>query len=141
MFGPLLLRIRLGLTLVDSGRPIYLDLCPHAIADGVGTETPKGKLMYAPPADWSLAQRRALSNSLLVEYDNTWDAWTWKQNSGLIFNIDAMCANLRALNIGIVNHRSCQDAGLLVSRSPPPALRLPSSAVVRRHTHTTPSPC
>ena len=51
---------------------------------------PKGKLMYAPPKDWTLAQRRALSNSLLVEYDNTWDAWNWKNSSGLIFNIDAM---------------------------------------------------
>ena len=46
--------------------------------------------MYAPPADWTLAQRRSLSNSLLVEYDNTEDAWSLKQSSGLIFNIDAM---------------------------------------------------
>ena len=73
-----------------TGRPIYLDYCPHAIADGIGTEQPKGKLMYAPPTDWTLEQRRALSNSLLVEYDNTWDAWIWKNSSGLIFNIDAM---------------------------------------------------
>ena len=50
-----------------TGRPIYLDFCPHAIGDGLGTET-KGKLMYAPPKDWSLEQRRALANSLLVEY-------------------------------------------------------------------------
>eukprot|EP00316_Scyphosphaera_apsteinii_P008274 CAMPEP_0119341642 /NCGR_PEP_ID=MMETSP1333-20130426/102897_1 /TAXON_ID=418940 /ORGANISM="Scyphosphaera apsteinii, Strain RCC1455" /LENGTH=468 /DNA_ID=CAMNT_0007353669 /DNA_START=59 /DNA_END=1466 /DNA_ORIENTATION=- len=73
-----------------TGRPIYLDFCPHAIADGIGTEVPKGKLMYAPPKDWTLPQRRALSNSLLVEYDNTQDAWNWHQSSGLIFNIDAM---------------------------------------------------
>lgn len=46
--------------------------------------------MYAPPKDWTLAQRHALANSLLVEYDNTWDAWVWRQTSGLIFNIDAM---------------------------------------------------
>ena len=32
-----------------TGRPIYLDFCPHAIADGVGTEVPKGKLMCTPP--------------------------------------------------------------------------------------------
>ena len=53
-----------------------------------------GKLMYAPPKDWTVSQRRALSNSLLVEYDNTWDAWFYQQkgqkDSGLIFNIDAM---------------------------------------------------
>ena len=52
--------------------------------------------MYAPPKDWSLAQRRALGNSLLVEYDNTWDSWNWKDSSGLIFNIDAM---VRATNL------------------------------------------
>ena len=23
-------------------------------------------------------------------YDNTWDAWNWQNNSGVIFNIDAM---------------------------------------------------
>ena len=33
-----------------------------------GPDRAEGKLMYAPPKDWSLAQRRALSNSLLVEY-------------------------------------------------------------------------
>mmetsp|Transcript_10621 Transcript_10621/g.34070 ORF Transcript_10621/g.34070 Transcript_10621/m.34070 type:complete len:467 (+) Transcript_10621:3-1403(+) len=80
----------LSTALNKTGRPIYLDLCPHAIADGVGTEVPKGKLMYAPPKEWTLSQRRALANSLLVEYDNTWDAWIYKQTSGLIFNIDAM---------------------------------------------------
>lgn len=76
----------------STGRPIYLDYCPHAIADGIGTEQPKGKLMYAPPKDWTLSQRKALSNSLLVEYDNTWDAWIAKppQSGGLIYNIDAM---------------------------------------------------
>ena len=58
----------LSTALNKTGRPIYLDFCPHAIADGVGTETPKGSLMYAPPADWTLAQRRGLANSLLVEY-------------------------------------------------------------------------
>ena len=73
-----------------TGRPIYLDFCPHAVADGVGTEVPKGKLLYSPPKEWSLAQRRALSNSLLVEYDNTVDAWNYRNSSGLIFNIDAM---------------------------------------------------
>ena len=51
---------------------------------------PKGKLLYSPPKEWSLAQRRALSNSLLVEYDNTVDAWNYRNSSGLIFNIDAM---------------------------------------------------
>jgi alpha-galactosidase len=86
----------LSVAINKTGRPIYLDFCPHAIADGVGTEVPKGKLMYAPPKDWSLAQRRALSNSLLVEFDNTWDSWNWKNSSGLIFNIDAM---IRATNL------------------------------------------
>ena len=79
-----------------TGRPIYLDYCPHAIANGEGTEVPRGKLIYAPPADWSLSQRRALANSLLVEFENTWDAWTWGNGtSGLIFNIDAMVAATR----------------------------------------------
>ena len=80
----------LSTALNKTGRPIYLDFCPHAIADGVGTEVPVGKLMYAPPKDWTLEQRKVLANSLLVEYDNTWDSWVWKGTSGLIFNIDAM---------------------------------------------------
>ena len=48
--------------------------------------------MYAPPKDWTLAQRRALANSLLVEYDNTVDAWSTKVGDmqGVIYNIDAM---------------------------------------------------
>ena len=76
---------------VGAGRPIYLDFCPHAIGDGTGTEA-KGKLMYAPPKDWTLAQRKAVANSLLVEYDNTVDCWTCKVGDmqGLIYNIDAM---------------------------------------------------
>ena len=87
--------LSLSMALNQTGRPIYLDICPHAIGNGVGTEK-KGKLMYAPPKDWSLAQRKAIGNSLLVEYDNTWDSWNWKQSSGLIFNIDAM---LQATNL------------------------------------------
>lgn len=48
--------------------------------------------MYAPPKDWTLAQRKAVANSLLVEYDNTVDAWSAKVGDmqGLIYNIDAM---------------------------------------------------
>ena len=57
----------------------------------MGTET-KGKVMYVPPKDWTLAQRKAVSNSMLVEYDNTVDAWSAKigDMQGSIYNIDAM---------------------------------------------------
>jgi len=81
----------LSAALNRTGRPIYLDFCPHAIADGQGTES-KGKLMYAPPNDWTLAQRRAIANQLLVEYDNTVDCWVCKVGDmqGMIYNIDAM---------------------------------------------------
>ena len=51
---------------------------------------------YAPPKEWTGAQRRAVGNSLLVEYGNTVDAWSLEGNGGgLIFNIDAM---VRATN-------------------------------------------
>lgn len=45
--------------------------------------------MYAPPKDWTLEQRRALANQLLVEYDNTADTWS-SGGVGVVYNIDAM---------------------------------------------------
>ena len=59
-------------------RPIYFSICPHVPtpAAGAGREfSGSGQLAYAPPADWSAAQRHALANSILVEYVNTHDQW------------------------------------------------------------------
>jgi len=94
-----------------TGRPIYLDYCPHAIADGHGTEAPAGKLMYAPPKDWSLEQRRALANQLLVEIDNTFDSWGGDiDGGGVIFNIDAM---VESSNLGFSGPGSWNYADML----------------------------
>lgn len=79
-----------------TGRPIYLSICPHAVASGAGTEVPKDAVIYAPPPEWTRAERHNLANSLLVEYDNAFDAWLLREESdgtpgaGLIYNIDAM---------------------------------------------------
>jgi alpha-galactosidase len=79
-----------------TGRPIYLSICPHAVASGAGTEVPKDAIIYAPPAEWTRDDRHRLANSLLVEYDNAFDAWLLREASdgqpgaGLIYNIDAI---------------------------------------------------
>ena len=84
-----------------TGRPVYLSICPHRPADADGTARPylPGPygvgLIYAPPAEWNAAERHALANSLLYEYDNTNDAWDTyvkggQRVSGIVTNIDSM---------------------------------------------------
>lgn len=59
-----------------TGKAIYYSICPHAVCPGRGPGRPyHGASVYAPPAEWSVAQRHALANSLLVEYTNTFDLW------------------------------------------------------------------
>ena len=82
-----------------TGRPIYYSICPR-------TGTPRGgeyrgRSVYAPPPAWTVEERRALANSVLVEYVNTFDAWyadpipagdggAMDEPGGIITNIDAM---------------------------------------------------
>jgi hypothetical protein len=61
-----------------QGRPIYYSICPHAPTPALGAAKEfagKGQLSYAPPVQWSAAQRHALANSILVEYVNPYDEW------------------------------------------------------------------
>ena len=63
------------------GRPIYYSICPHTMASQRGTAKnysgtfPAVPPIYAPPVSWTASQRHQLANSLLVEYQNTVDAW------------------------------------------------------------------
>ena len=95
-----------------TGRPIYYSICPHALASGVGTNVPKDHLNYAPPAEWSEADRHGLANSILVEYENTMDGWVvdTSRSFGLIYNIDAMVA---ATNLSYSAPGSWNDADML----------------------------
>jgi len=86
----------LGLALNATGRPIYYSICPHrpvAASDGLPPEW-TGGLAYAPPPEWSAAQRKQLANSILVEYTNTFDAWYIPPgqhgHGGIITDIDSM---------------------------------------------------
>ena len=100
----------LGDALNRTGRPVYYSICPHVPtpAAGAGREfAGKGQLSYAPPPEWTMTQRHALANSILVEYVNTNDHWyapkvspacSWVNGThfdhecqgGIITDIDAM---------------------------------------------------
>ena len=91
------------LAALRRGRPIYYSICPHTMASQRGTAKnysgvfPAVPPIYAPPVSWTAPQRHQLANSLLVEYQNTVDAWyvpgvdkhghgDW----GILTNIDSM---------------------------------------------------
>ena len=98
---------KLGDALNATGRPIFFSMCPHAPATepmAWDPPPPQGRaaVMYAPPPQWSKAQRHALGgsngNSLMVEYGNTIDGWdgcdtcgnsSVLKHVGLIHGIDA----------------------------------------------------
>ena len=73
--------MELGQELNRTGRPIYYSICPHTMASQRGTAKnysgifPAVPPIYAPPVSWTASQRHQLANSLLVEYQNTVDAW------------------------------------------------------------------
>jgi hypothetical protein len=104
-----------------TGRPIFLSICPHAVASGAGTEVPRGAVIYAPPPEWTREERHQLANSLLVEYDNAFDAWMLREatesqpGAGLIYNIDAM---LQATRLDYSAPGSWNDGDMLQVREP-----------------------
>ena len=113
----------MGDALNKTGRQIYFSICPHTKAADYGTSRPffgkKDFLIYAPPAEWTAAQRHALANSLLVEYDNTMDSWydfSWPVRGqgyfhwGLLTNIDSM---VEATRLAYSGPGSWNDADML----------------------------
>ena len=121
----------LGDALNRTGRPIYYSICPHTPmpTHGAGKEfSGPGQLAYAPPSAWSREQRRALANSILVEYVNTHDQWyapkpagkpcQWVHGThfdhechgGIITNIDAM---VQMTNLSYSVPGSWNDADML----------------------------
>eukprot|EP01048_Picozoa_sp_COSAG05_P018018 COSAG05_NODE_2563_length_2894_cov_2.316995_3_plen_284_part_00 len=93
----------LGDELNKTGRPIYYSICPHTMASQRGTARnfsgrfPQVPPIYAPPVSWTASQRHRLANSLLVEYQNTVDAWYvpgkdkhGRGDWGILSNIDSM---------------------------------------------------
>jgi hypothetical protein len=87
-----------------TGRPIYLSICPKS-------DLPKGTTgplapyagetgLYFPPSNWTREQKRAVSNSWLVEVRNNVDGWGPSSAHcidvghpcGMITNIDSQVA-------------------------------------------------
>lgn len=98
-----------------TSRPIWYYICPHR--PGMGYHG----LSYAPPPEWTRDERRALANSLIVEYKNIYDQWSMgppgpRGSGGLITNIDAML-QLTTLNSsgGGAHGGSWNDADMLVA--------------------------
>lgn len=106
----------------ETGRPIYFSICPHAVAPSTGPAKPyNGGSVYAPPMEWTAAERRRVANSLLVEFTNTFDLWyadpvpagdggPISAPGGLITNIDAM---MQMTNLSFSGPSSWNDADML----------------------------
>jgi alpha-galactosidase len=109
----------LGRALNATGRPIYYSICPHrpiGAADGLPQEW-VGDVAYAPPPEWTAAERHALANSILVEYTNTFDSWYSPvgarrpdMHGGVITDIDSM---LQLTNLSFSGPGSWNDADML----------------------------
>ena len=106
----------------ETGRPIYFSICPHAVAPSTGPAKPyNGGSVYAPPLQWTAAERKHVANSLLVEFTNTFDLWyadpvpagdggPISAPGGLITNIDAM---MQMTNLSFSGPSSWNDADML----------------------------
>ena len=74
--------------------------------------------IYAPPLSWTAEQRHNLANSLLVEYQNTVDAWYvpgvdkhGRGDWGILTNIDAM---VEATQLNYSTRGSWNDADMMM---------------------------
>ena len=106
----------------QSGREVYVAICPHTTAPANGTSAPyAGRSVYAPPASWSAEQRAAVANSVLVEYLNTFDIWYAPTvpagdggpipfPGGMLTNVDAM---VHMTNLSFSQPGSWNDADML----------------------------
>ena len=111
--------MELGNELNATGRPIYYSICPHhpiKPTDGLPSEW-VGDVAYSPPPEWSMAERHALANSILVEYTNTFDSWYSpyprqrpNMHGGIITDIDSM---VQLTNLSTSGPGSWNDADML----------------------------
>lgn len=113
-----------GDALNKTGRPIYYSICPHTMASHRGTARnysgtfPQTPPIYAPPISWTAEQRHGLANSLLVEYQNTVDAWyvpgvdkDGHGDWGILTNIDSM---VEATQLNYSTKGSWNDADMMM---------------------------
>lgn len=96
----------LAAALNRTGRPIFYSICTKTAvaANATGADTPyRGQVIYAPPPEWTAAQKANVSNSWLVEYGNTVDEYYSAKSGphacrdatapcGIITNIDSIVA-------------------------------------------------